>query len=217
MTKNVIIADGQDITSIGMRCLVEKTERNASVIIATSKSEIIKSLITTPESLTILDYALSDFVSADELLNVSLRFPLSRWLLFSEDLSSDFLKHLIFNSDAFSVVLKTCDAGEIEMGIIHSFRGERFICSRVSNQLLLSDKSTSSKADKLLTNTESEILKEMALGSTTKEIAAKRNLSFHTIITHRKNIFRKLEVNNVHEATKYAVRAGIIDIAEYYI
>jgi len=39
----------------------------------------------------------------------------------------------------------------------------------------------------------------------------------HTIMTHRKNIFRKIEVNNVHEATKYAMKAGLIDLAEYYI
>ena len=52
---------------------------------------------------------------------------------------------------------------------------------------------------------------------TRKEIAAEKNLSFHTINSHRKNIFRKLGVNNVHEATKYAMRAGIVDLAEYYI
>lgn len=61
------------------------------------------------------------------------------------------------------------------------------------------------------------ILKEIALGKTTKEIAAEKNLSFHTINSHRKNIFRKLGVNNVHEAIKYAMRAGIVDLAEYYI
>jgi len=55
------------------------------------------------------------------------------------------------------------------------------------------------------------------MGMTTKEIAEKRISSFHTVNTHRKNIFRKLEVNNVHEATKYALRAGLIDSAEYYI
>jgi DNA-binding CsgD family transcriptional regulator len=60
-------------------------------------------------------------------------------------------------------------------------------------------------------------LHEIALGKTTKEIAYEQNLSFHTINTHRKNIFRKLEVNNVHEAIKYALHAGIIDASEYYI
>ena len=60
-------------------------------------------------------------------------------------------------------------------------------------------------------------MKSIAMGKTTKEIANERFLSFHTVNTHRKNIFRKLNVNNVHEATKYALRAGIIDMAEYCI
>jgi DNA-binding NarL/FixJ family response regulator len=69
----------------------------------------------------------------------------------------------------------------------------------------------------MLTASEQLVLHEIAKGKTTKEIAFERNLSFHTINTHRKNIFRKLEVNNVHEAIKYALRTGIIDLTEYYI
>ena len=68
-----------------------------------------------------------------------------------------------------------------------------------------------------LTKTETDVLIAIAQGMTTKEIAEKRFSSFHTINTHRKNIFRKLGVNNVHEATKYALRAGLIDAADYYI
>jgi len=48
-------------------------------------------------------------------------------------------------------------------------------------------------------------------------IAAERCSSVHTISTHRKNIFRKIGVNNLLEATKYAVQAGIVDVTEYYI
>ncbi len=50
-----------------------------------------------------------------------------------------------------------------------------------------------------------------------KDMAKYAFSSFHTVNTHRKNIFRKLGVNNVHEATKYALRAGLVDSAEYYI
>ena len=62
-----------------------------------------------------------------------------------------------------------------------------------------------------------ELLEALNMLEKEKEIAADKNLSFHTINSHRKNIFRKLGVNNVHEATKYAMRAGIVDLAEYYI
>lgn len=98
---------------------------------------------------------------------------------------------------------------------------ERFICNHVSNLLLAGNGSSSPThptiKDDLLTTAERSILKEIALGKTTKEIAAERNLSFHTVNSHRKNIFRKLGVNNAHEATKYAMKAGIVDLVEYYI
>ena len=96
-----------------------------------------------------------------------------------------------------------------------------FICNHVSNLLLSGNNQPAAPhpalQDALLTPAERSILKEIALGKTTKEIAAERNLSFHTVNSHRKNIFRKLSVNNAHEATKYAMKAGIVDLVEYYI
>ena len=84
-------------------------------------------------------------------------------------------------------------------------------------EMLLAPSQEKQEEDIRLTPTETEILKDIALGLTTKEIAERRFSSFHTVNTHRKNIFRKLGVNNVHEATKYALRAGLVDSAEYYI
>ena len=99
-------------------------------------------------------------------------------------------------------------------------RKQRYICNHVSSLLLsgaASPVAGTTLKDNLLTPAERSVLKEIPLGKTTKEIAAEKNLSFHTVNSHRKNIFRKLGVNNVHEATKYAMRAGIVDLAEYYI
>ncbi|MBB4036450.1 DNA-binding NarL/FixJ family response regulator [Dysgonomonas hofstadii] len=215
--KDILIYDNQDITRIGMEALLKETKRVSSIHYVSSKPDLIKSLIQYPDSLVVLDYTLSDFAGVDELLNVGYRFSRSHWLLFSDELSNDFLRRLLFSSESFSAILKNCELDEINIGISHIFRGERFICGRVTNQMLQSQRPVSDSLDHILTSTEKEILKEIALGRTTKEIAANRNLSFHTVITHRKNIFRKLEVNNVHEATKYAMRAGLIDMAEYYI
>lgn len=83
--------------------------------------------------------------------------------------------------------------------------------------MILAPISSLDKEAVVLTKTETEILKEIALGITTREIAEKRFSSFHTVNTHRKNIFRKLGVNNVHEAIRYAMRSGLVDAAEYYI
>lgn len=216
--KQIIVVDNQDITRIGIECLISKI-KDTQVTILENKSALVRRLTMEPSSLIILDYTLSDFGGTDELLNLSLRFDKAHFLLFSEELSNDFLRRLMFASESFSVVLKGCLLDEIEIALHHAINAERYICARVVNQLLSSPgvNVLDNKSSDILTATEKEILKEIAVGKTTKEIAADRNLSFHTIITHRKNIFRKLEVNNVHEATKYAIRAGIIDVSDYYI
>lgn len=215
--RDVIIADRQDITRVGVETLIREMKKTSAIHYGSSKAEIVKLLVSRPDAVVILDYTLSDFTGVDELLNLGYRFPESLWFLFSDELSYDFLRRVIIGSGMYSVVLKSCDLDEINIGLIHIFRGERFICGRVSNQLLQAQRPVADTIDKILTATEKEILKEIAVGKTTKEIAASRNLSFHTIITHRKNIFRKLEVNNAHEAIKYAMRAGLVDLAEYYI
>ena len=62
-----------------------------------------------------------------------------------------------------------------------------------------------------LTDREVEIVKLIAEGLTTKDIAEKLFLSFHTISTHRKNIFRKAGITNSSELVRYAVRRGLVE------
>ena len=54
------------------------------------------------------------------------------------------------------------------------------------------------EAPSILTTTEMEIVKAIAQGKTTREIATERFSSIHTVTTHRKNIFRKLGINTRH-------------------
>lgn len=83
--------------------------------------------------------------------------------------------------------------------------------------LELSDNHDTTPESSGLTRSEKEIVKLIADGHTTKEIALKKHISFHTVVTHRKNIFRKLEINNVSELIMFAIRKGLIDNIEYYI
>jgi len=216
--RNIIIADNQDISNAGWRYVLSNQYESVDICEVSNKKNLVLDLLKQPDSLIILDYTLFDFESVDELLILQIRFEQADWILFSDELSDEFLRTLLFNANSFSVLMKDSSKEEIISALKESIKGNRFICNHVSNILLDSSKKSHILSNKqLLTSTEQEILKEMALGKTTKEIAAKRFVSAHTIMTHRKNIFRKIEVNNVHEATKYAMRAGIVDMAEYYI
>ncbi len=61
-----------------------------------------------------------------------------------------------------------------------------------------------------LTNREKEILKKMAIGQQSAEIAEMLHISEKTISTHRKNIRNKLKVQNQYELTKFAQAFNLI-------
>lgn len=209
-----IVADNQDITRAGLLYLLGKMGKTA-VTIATDKIELVYQLREHPAAVVILDYTLFDINDDTELMILGQRFRDAQLVLFSEDLSTDFVRRVIGESQHVSILLKEASMGEIRECIKATERGQRYICQHMA-ELLLTTQAIEEERVKL-TKTETEILKDIALGMTTKEIATKRISSFHTVNTHRKNIFRKLGVNNVHEATKYAIRAGLVDSAEYYI
>jgi DNA-binding NarL/FixJ family response regulator len=217
--RRIILADNQNITSLGIQFLLAKLNLSNLITETSSKKELFEVLQNDNDALVILDYTLFDFESVNELVVLNSRFEKTDWILFSEELSDDFLVNLLYNTNSFGVVLKSNSTDEIQTAIREAMKGRRYICNYVSNILLDVSKRNGDikRQENKLTITEQEILREIALGKTTKEIAAQRFVSSHTIMTHRKNIFRKLSVNNIHEATKYAMRAGIVDMAEYYI
>jgi DNA-binding NarL/FixJ family response regulator len=65
-------------------------------------------------------------------------------------------------------------------------------------------------ARKEITPREREIVQLVAEGKTNKEIAELLNLSLHTVVTHRSNTMRKLDVHTVSELVRYAIRNHII-------
>ena len=215
--RKFILADNQDISKAGWKFILSSYFAVNEMIEVTTKKELVPLLIENPESIVILDYTLFDFESVNDMTILQLRFDRVDWILFSDELSDDFLRTLLYNTHSFSVILKDCSNDEIITALKETVKGNRYIGNSISNLLLDSSRNSTINNKQILTSTEQEILKEMSLGRTTKEIATLRHVSVHTIMTHRKNIFRKIEVNNVHEATKYAMRSGIVDMAEYYI
>ena len=211
----IILADRQDITRAGMMYYVQTLE-DTKCRQADDKTEMIEQLKEHSDAVIVLDYTLFDINDVEELEILCQRFPMAQWLLFSTELSVDFVRRIVAISPRFSILMKESPSQEILECLQYAKRHQRYICQRMA-ELLLAPVQSRVEEDVKLTPTETEILKDVALGLTTKEIAEKRFSSFHTVNTHRKNIFRKLGVNTVHEATKYALRAGLVDSAEYYI
>ncbi|MDE7413372.1 MAG: response regulator transcription factor [Muribaculaceae bacterium] len=68
-----------------------------------------------------------------------------------------------------------------------------------------------------LSNREKEIIINVVKGLTNKEIADKLFISVHTVITHRRNIARKLEIHSATGLTIYAIVNKLVDLAELHL
>jgi DNA-binding NarL/FixJ family response regulator len=123
---------------------------------------------------------------------------------------------MVLGSIQFSLLFKDSDVHEVAACLDEAEQGRQYICMKAKSWLYEKERDAVSDMPQL-TMTEKEVLRSLTLGKTTKEIAAERFLSVYTVMTHRKNIFRKLNVNNAQEAIRYALRAGIVNVAEYCI
>ena len=210
-----ILADNQELTRFALESLLKKDEENV-VYKASDKAGLVELLKEHESAVVILDYTLFDFSDEDQLLIVAERFSLSDWILVSEELTPRFLRRVVYSSHQFSIIFKDGPLQEVREALEAVGRHQRFISQRAL-EVIISQHNEEEEQPSVLTATEVEIVKAIAQGKTTKEIANERFSSIHTITTHRKNIFRKLGINTAHEVVKYALRAGLIDSSEFYI
>ena len=210
-----ILADNQDITRMGLISLLREMDGQAHISEVATYSQLQLSLRQYRWPVVVLDYSLFDFSSLNHLLNMKSGAKESSWLLFSYEPEEHFLRQALLADPTFSVVLKQNPGRQVLDALMCAGAGEVYWCDYAES--VMKSHLPGERVPGRLTVSEKTILREIALGKTTKEIASARNLSFHTINTHRRNIYQKLGVNSVNEATRFALQARLIDLMEYYI
>lgn len=209
-----ILADNQDITRTGLDSYIHSAG-SSKTLRASNKAELAALLGKEGDAAVVLDFSLFDFNGAENLLIFLRRFPAVRWVLFSQEFGAPLLR-LLSGEKAVSFALKDCTEAEIRSALRAAATGGRYVCAAVADTITNLRQSHKREAE-VLTATEQEVLKLVAEGKQAKEIAELRHTSIHTVIAHKKNIFRKIGVNSIYEATRYAMRAGIADPMDYYI
>jgi len=108
-------------------------------------------------------------------------------------------------------ITKACSQSEVLDAVEKVASGKKFFCAAVLDMLVNQGEGDQEKGhDKQLSNREIEVLKLIAEGNMTKEIAELLNLSYHTINSHRKNIIKKLGAKSSTELIISAINMGLI-------
>lgn len=214
---NLVIADSQYLVVEALKSLIASDGRFFLAGVAGTQSDLYKILENTRSGLLITDIANIDYDGIDDLKSIRQNYPQISVLILTNTISKAEFTGLT-KSGIRNIIYKTADKDEIFSAIEATLKGRKFYSDEVLDMALeLSENKYTHDDPKHLTPSEIEIVKLIADGLTTKEIAAKRNISYHTVNTHRKNIFRKVEVSNTSELIIHAIKAGWINNIEYYI
>jgi DNA-binding NarL/FixJ family response regulator len=210
--KTILIADSQYLTTTALNSLL--LEKGYTVQTAASRHELIGKLKSGDVSLLVTDYILFDYRSINDLREIAASQPEVPVLVLCNSINPMQIRELNL-AGIRNIALKTDERTELLHAITTALKKKKAYTGSVLDILLHQD--GPAQEANLLTSSEIEIVRLISSGLSTKEIAAKKHISFHTVMTHRKNIFRKLGVSSSQEMMLLAIKAGLIDNIEYHI
>jgi len=208
---DIVIADNQNLTVAGLQFLIQGRPDFKIASIIQDPASLQREISRVNPDVFIVDYNLPDYISPDQLENVLRANRVNTLVITSDNDKSSIMRIVQMGVQGF--LTKSCSKEEILLAIQATARGEKFFCHKVLNMVLeKSDPAVEGSEFEPtgLTQRETEILKNLAAGFSTKKIADLLNLSPHTVHSHRKNIIKKLNIKSPTEFVVYAIDFGLI-------
>ncbi|WP_228010932.1 response regulator, partial [Vibrio sp. OPT20] len=117
----------------------------------------------------------------------------------------------VMQSGAVGYMLKEISAEKMVQAIKTVNQGSTYFCEKVTQNLFTQPITPTQSVKNPLSRREEAVLKLVAKGESSKEIAKGLNISYRTVETHRQNIKHKLDIHSTAELAKYAVNSGLVE------
>lgn len=204
----IIIADDHQLFRNGLRALLQAIDSFEVVGEADSGDTLLNLLKTRETDIVLLDISLPDKSGLDILPVVRDKYPNIKCIMLTMHEELQYVKESL-KKGAAGYLLKDTNENELKDAIQNVFAGRRHFKNKVS-ELLLEDMSGPGSPSPILSDREIEIVRMVAEGRITKEIADKLFISVRTVETHRSRIMKKLGAANASEMINAAYRRKLI-------
>lgn len=210
----ILLADDHNVVRHGLRLVLDSEPDLEVVAEASDGAEAVERALAEEIDLAILDVAMPRLTGLQAAKELSKRKPDLRTLILSmHDNERYFFEAL--RAGASGYVLKTAADRDLVEACRATMRGEPFIYPAAVKALIHDHleraRGDSGVPDDLLTPRELEIVKLVAEGYTTKEIAEALVISEKTVERHRANVLEKLGMRDRVALTRYAIRRGLVE------
>lgn len=204
----IVVADDHQLFRNGLRALLQADENFELVGEADTGEALLKLVAGHAVDIILLDISLPDKSGLDILPVIRDRHPDVKCIMLTMHEELQYVKESL-KKGAFGYLLKDTNETELREAIYNVYEGKRHFKNKVS-ELLLEDMSGAGSPSPILSEREIEIVKMVAEGKITKEIADKLFISVRTVETHRSRIMKKLGAANASEMINAAYRRKLI-------
>jgi DNA-binding NarL/FixJ family response regulator len=208
----VILADDHTLVRAGIRALLERADEIEVAGEAGDGYEALELIRQQRPDLVLLDMAMAGVSGLDVLERIRQDFPLIRVIILSVHETEEYAIRA-FQAGAAGYISKKAASGELIEAIKKVMRDEEYISPEVSGR---TGPGYGSAADregnpiKELTPRQRDVLKMIAEGFSTKQIAKVMNISAKTVETHRALLMDRLNIHDVAGLVRYAIKIGLL-------
>ena len=211
----ILIADDHQLFRYGVRALLQSHAGWEICGEARTGREAVAKAIELKPDIVILDIIMPELNGVDAARRIRIASKNTEILILSMHYSDQLIREIV-DAGARGYVLKSDPDYDLLIAVETLAKHEPFFTSQAA-EVIRSEFNTDEPVRKIpkwlrnrVTSREREIIQLLAEGNRGKEIASSLGISFKTVESHRSNVMRKLEMHNISELVRYAVRNQII-------
>ncbi|MBI2382931.1 MAG: response regulator transcription factor [Gammaproteobacteria bacterium] len=203
----ILLVDDHVLLRAGLRCLLQVMPKAEVVGEADQGPHAMEMASRCKPDLILLDLSPPEARSFETLADLRRRYPDVRILIVSAHEEGHNVRHALL-SGANGYLVKNASPSELEFALQALARHHTFVSPRVSHGLVDRRDDARDSQDARLSQRQRQVLRLIARGRSTKEIAHDLGLSVKTVETHRARLMEVLEVRGTHGLLRYALQAG---------
>ena len=211
---NILIVDDHALMRNGLEAMLESEPDYEVVGVAADGMTAIRSVAELQPDIILMDLTMPRTSGMDAIVQIKRQHPHIKIVALTFHKEDKYI-HATLEAGADAYVLKDDSRTELFNALANVATGTNYLSPSIVDKVvagyLSGGDATSTKPSwEVLTRREREVIKLIAEGKRTKEIAEYLSLSPKTIEKHRTNLMRKLDLHNVSEVTVYAIKNGFV-------
>jgi DNA-binding NarL/FixJ family response regulator len=208
----ILLADDHTLLRAGLRSLLEGMDGFEVVAEAGDGAEALALIRRHRPDVVLMDVHMKGMSGIEAAEHAKRDFPDVRVIMLSMHAEEEYVARAL-QAGASGYMLKDAATLELQLALTVVMKGEMYLSPAVSRQVVEGYvRSGAANPAAQLTERQREILKLIAEGLSSKEIAYRLGLSAKTVDTHRAQIMERLGIRDIAGLVRFAIRAGLVSL-----